>query len=67
MIDLEALPPSTLLTQKQAAEVLNTPAATLCLWRHRKNVALPYVKLGANVRYRASDLLKFLKNSTVAA
>lgn len=67
MIDLEALPPSTLLTSKQAAEALSTPQATLSLWRHRKNVAIPYIKIGGNVRYRASDLLEFIKSATVAA
>lgn len=67
MIDLTSVPPNTLLTTRQTAEVLSVPDRTLNVWRCRKTVNLPYVKLGANVRYRAGDILAFLEANTNAA
>lgn len=64
MIDLESMPAGTLLTTEQVAEALATPATTLSLWRTRKNVALPYIKLGTNVRYRAGDIVAFIAAQT---
>ncbi len=58
-------------TPKQTAQLLNVPETTLSVWRSTNRVVLPYFKLGHHVRYRRSDLEKFiecnLRNSTEAA
>lgn len=66
-IDLDSLPSGALLTSKEAASALSTPEATLNLWRHRKTVSIPYVKIGGNVRYRAGDLVEYIKKQTVVS
>lgn len=48
-----------LLTEQQAAELLNIRPGTLACWRVTKRYPLPYVKIGRSVRYRRSDLEAF--------
>ncbi|WP_090928795.1 helix-turn-helix domain-containing protein [Palleronia marisminoris] len=55
-----------IVTQAQAAEYLGVSEKKLerDRWCERR---IPYVKLGRNVRYRASDLLAYVEQSVVAA
>ena len=55
-----------LLTTKQAAEILTVGPSTLSQWRYKKNYDLPYLMIGSSVRYRKSDVLKFLKKGFVS-
>ena len=54
--------PATLenLTPRQTAQLLNVPEATLSVWRCTNRVVLPFFKLGHHVRYRRSDLERFI-------
>lgn len=58
-------PPDQLLTRKEAAEFLGTTEGTLAVWASTKRYKLSYVKLGRSVRYRMSDLIRFLEENTV--
>lgn len=58
-------PPDRLLNRKEAAEFLGTTEGTLAVWASTKRYALSYVKLGRSVRYRMSELTKFLENNTI--
>lgn len=49
------------LTPRQTAELLNVPEATLAVWRSTNRVVLPFFKLGSHVRYRRSDLERFIE------
>lgn len=49
-----------LLTEHEAANILNVKVKTLQNWRSTKRYGLKYIKLGTLVRYRMSDLLAFL-------
>lgn len=53
-------PPDALLDPEQAAAFLNVSPKTLNVWRCTKRVKLPYVKVGARVRYRRADLENFI-------
>jgi hypothetical protein len=57
-----------LLTEKQAAEVLNVHFTTLSAWRCKKRYNLPFVRLGGAraIRYKMSDLLSFIEKGLVA-
>lgn len=58
--NLSALPPDTLLDDAQAAAALGLRPSTLSVWRSTGRYALPYVKVGRLVRYRAGDLAAWL-------
>ncbi|NPC57853.1 helix-turn-helix domain-containing protein [Caenimonas soli] len=49
------------LTPRQTAALLNVPEATLAVWRSTNRVVLPFFKLGHHVRYRRSDLERFIE------
>lgn len=53
-----------LLTAKQAAKLLGVSLQTLAVWRCERRYDLRYVKVGACVRYRRSDLARFLEQRT---
>lgn len=56
------------LTPQQASELLQVPVATLSVWRSTNRVRLPFFKLGGHVRYRRSELERFMSaNSRHAA
>jgi excisionase family DNA binding protein len=56
---------NSLLTPAKAAEFLGLPAGTLAQWRSQKR-GPPYIKLeGRLVRYRQSDLEKYLSQRAV--
>lgn len=56
-----------LLSEQQTAEVLGVKATTLQVWRSTRRYPLQYVKVGRNVRYRASAVQAFINARTVAA
>jgi hypothetical protein len=49
-----------LLSETQAAELLQVAPGTLSVWRCTGRYALPFVKIGARVRYRRGDLQAWL-------
>ncbi len=56
-----------LLSTDEAAAFLGVKPATLKKWRVTGEHKLPYVKIGSLVRYRQSDLEKFIGKNTVGA
>jgi predicted DNA-binding transcriptional regulator AlpA len=57
---------SSLLNEKEVAELLHVSVGTLQVWRSTKRYALPYVKLATRVvRYRPEDIQTFIDGSTV--
>jgi hypothetical protein len=53
-----------LLDEATAAQRLSVAPATLRVWRCTGRYALPFVKVGRLVRYRATDLDLFLRSRT---
>jgi hypothetical protein len=49
-----------LLTPFEAANVLSVSPATLAIWRSTGRYSLPFTKIGSLVRYRPSDLARFI-------
>jgi excisionase family DNA binding protein len=54
-----------LLTPEEAAGILGIPPVTLAQWRATKRVNLPYVKVGALVRYKEHDVYAFIEMRTL--
>lgn len=54
-----------LLTPEQTAANLGVSEKTLNVWRCTGRVNLPYVKVGARVRYRRADVEAFITRRTV--
>jgi excisionase family DNA binding protein len=63
----QTLPNDPLLTEDQAAQLLDVKPSTLQVWRSTKRYALSHVKIGRNVRYRRSAIEAFLAARTVQA
>lgn len=55
-----------LLTTEEAARLLRIAPSTLVTWRCTGKVRVPYVQLGHAVRYRLSDLQRFLDARSTA-
>jgi excisionase family DNA binding protein len=53
-----------LLTPSEAAELLGVRPQTLAMWRCTGRHSLPFVKVGTAVRYRESDIEKWLQERT---
>lgn len=66
-MDIRNHPTDPLLSEQQTAEVLGVKATTLQVWRSTRRYPLQYVKVGRNVRYRASAVQAFIESRTVAA
>ena len=64
MLDLDQLPASQLLNEREVASILSIKHKTLTSWRHTRQVDIPFVRLGGAVRYRAGDLRAFLEANT---
>jgi excisionase family DNA binding protein len=60
-----AILPTPLLSEIEAAEILNVTAGTLSVWRCTRRYPLPYVKVGRAIRYRLADLEAWLQSRTV--
>jgi excisionase family DNA binding protein len=56
---------SDLLTRPQAAEFLGLRPQTLAAWATTGRHSLPMVKVGRAVRYRLSDLERWLQGRTI--
>jgi predicted DNA-binding transcriptional regulator AlpA len=56
---------SKLLSAEETAEFLGTTTGTLAAWRCTKKYDLPYVKIGALVRYRKADLTAWVSRRAV--
>jgi hypothetical protein len=54
-----------LIDNNPAADVLGIAHGTLPVWRATKRYDLPYVKIGRRVKYRMSDLLRFIESRIV--
>lgn len=63
MLDLETLPPSTFITEKDVAIILGIQHKTLTTWRHTRAVDIPYLKLGGAVRYQVGDIRQFISEN----
>lgn len=55
-----------LMTTKEAAEKLGLTTHTLDCWRCKKNMELPFVKIGRSVRYDPMDVQRFIEKRKVA-
>jgi excisionase family DNA binding protein len=53
-----------LVDEKEAAEILDTAPGTLSVWRSTGRYAIPFIKVGRRVRYRRSDLERWLESRT---
>jgi hypothetical protein len=53
------------LTTAETANILGIVPGTLSIWRCTKRYNLPYVKVGARVYYKGSDVKKFIADRTV--
>ena len=62
-----AIAPSGLMTREQAAEYLGLRIQTLAVWAITGRYNLPMVKVGRSVRYRKSDLDRWLESRTVVS
>ena len=49
-----------LLSESQAADLLQVSPGTLSVWRSTGRYGLPFLKIGARVRYRRGDLQAWL-------
>ena len=58
---------SELLSDKEATKHLGLADGTLCVWRSKGRYNIPFIKIGANVRYRKSDLDTWLESRTQKA
>jgi excisionase family DNA binding protein len=54
-----------LLTPTEAADYVAMKVETLAVWRCTGRHGLPYIKVGAAIRYRRSDLDAWLESRTV--
>ncbi|BCX88480.1 hypothetical protein MIN45_P0849 [Methylomarinovum tepidoasis] len=55
---------SPLITPEEASEILGVSPRTLATWRCLGRYNLPYVKVGARVRYRLADVEGFIERRT---
>ena len=49
-----------LVNQQTAAAILQVSPGTLSVWRSSGRYSIPFIKIGANVRYKRSDLQAWL-------
>jgi hypothetical protein len=57
--------PKALIDERRASELLDVPVVTLRDWRCRRTRDLPFVKLGASVKYNPVDVWAWLCRNTV--
>jgi hypothetical protein len=60
-----SLDTDALIDTDGASTLLSVPSATLAKWRSTGEVRIPYVRLGRQIKYRTSDLKRFIETSTV--
>lgn len=52
------------LSRQELADILNVPVPTLASWAYTGKPELPFVRLGKLIRYRVSDVERFLEENT---
>lgn len=62
---LSDFPQKKLLTRSEAAAYLDVKPCTLAAWATSKKHRLSYIKVGSLVRYRRSELDRFLESRTI--
>lgn len=63
----ETLDPTNLLTDAQVAQMLGVSTKTLATWRSTGRYALPFLRIGARIRYRRQDVLAWLESRRIGA
>ena len=53
-----------LLNEREAAEILDVAPGTLSVWRSTGRYAIPFTKVGKNVRYSRTALVLWLESRT---
>ena len=53
-----------LINETEAAEILGLKAGTLRIWRSNGRYRLPFIKVGSRVRYRRTELARWLDART---
>ncbi len=56
---------AVLHTPAETAEYLGVQSQTLAVWRMSGKYGLPFVKVGRLVRYRQSDIERFVERRTI--
>lgn len=56
-----------LLTSDQAAAYIGIAPTSLRIWRSTHRQQIPYAKVGSLVKYRRTDLDRYLEQATVRA
>ncbi len=64
-IEIPKIPVERMLTTNQVAAILNVSAETLKKWRQRRQGLTYACYSDGAIRYRLSDIMKFLEDSTV--
>lgn len=59
------MPESELMTREEAADYLSIQTQTLAVWASNGRYNIPYIRVGRSVRYRRSDLDRWLESRTV--
>ena len=54
------LSPADLMTDAQVAQLLDVSTKTLATWRSTGRYALPFLRIGARIRYRRQDVAAWL-------
>ena len=52
-----------LVSEREACEILGCRPNTLAVWRTNKRYSLPFYKIGRLVKYKVSDLEKFIQEN----
>ena len=52
-----------LLSNEEAADYLGIKTNTLTIWRTTKRFEIPYIQIGRKIKYKKSDLDKFLNEN----
>jgi excisionase family DNA binding protein len=55
-------PAERLISREEAAAILGVKPQTLAAWHSSRRYALPVVKVGRSVRYRPSDVQRFIES-----
>lgn len=61
---MKTTPSDGLMTEKEAAALLNIRPSTLTVWRCTKRYALPWVRVGRAIRYNRDDVIRFIASRT---
>lgn len=65
--NFSVLLPTDLLTPEQVAGVLGLSPRTLAAWRSSRRSDLPWIKVGARIRYRRGDVVAWLEGLTCSS